>query len=163
MKKTYLVVLVSAFLALFFNLNCSSSKEGVAEEKQTVKTDAKTELQVKASVTKAPRMMVNQEKFIFKDVEEGSTVIHEWELKNIGTDTLYISDIESSCGCTAAIPDSKVVAPNSSTKLKASFNTTGRVGINTKFVTVHSNDSAAPNKQLVIEGRVLPKGQTKTN
>jgi hypothetical protein len=165
MKKQYFLVLISSLLAMFFSLNCSSSKESaVNETKETVKKEVKTiEQQIMASVTKAPRMVINDDRYTFKDVEEGTNVIHEWEIKNIGTDTLYISDVESSCGCTAALPDSKIVAPNSSTKVKATFNTTSRVGSNTKFVTIHSNDSVAPNKQLVLEGRVIPKTQPKTN
>ena len=113
--------------------------------------------QIKNSVTKAPRLFVEKEKYIFSDAEEGTYVNHEWELKNIGTDTLYITDVESSCGCTAVSPSKKVIGPDESTKLKIIFDTRGRLGINTKFVTIHSNDSAFPNKVLVIEGRVVPK------
>jgi hypothetical protein len=76
---------------------------------------------------------------------------------NTGTDDLLISDIESSCGCTAAITDSKVVPPNSSTKLRTTFDTKGRIGMNTKFIIIHTNDPATPARQLTLMGRVLPK------
>jgi hypothetical protein len=162
MKKRQLVVLFCSLLIVFFSLNCSSSKEGTSEvNKETKANISKTETQVKNSVTKAPRMALGEEKYTFKDIEEGTNVVHEFEIKNIGTDTLYISDIEASCGCTTALPDSKSIAPNGSTKLKATFNTSGRIGVNTKMITIHSNDSAAPNKVVVIEGKVIPKGLPK--
>jgi hypothetical protein len=162
MKTKQFIILVSSLLIIFFSLNCSSSKEGTSEANKEKKTNiSKTEAQVKNSVTKAPRMLLAEERYIFKDIEEGTPVVHEFGIKNIGTDTLYITDIETSCGCTVAMPDSKSIAPNNVTKLKVTFNTTGKVGINTKMITIHSNDSAAPNKVIQIEGKVLAKSMPK--
>ena len=157
LKKKVIFVLVFSFFILI-NLNCSSTKDVNSDNPSVEKQSSNVQEIPKATVTKAPQLFVSpSDKYIFKDVEEGTIVEFEWELKNIGTDTLYINDVESSCGCTAAIPDTKSIPPQSSTKLKVKFDTHNRLGINTKFVTVFSNDSKSPNKVLTLEGRVLQK------
>lgn len=154
MKLSKYIIATFIFLFIISNINCSSSKETSDIETKEGNLSGSKQVNV---VTKSPILFVGNEKYIFKDVEEGTYVEYEWELKNIGTDTLYISDIESSCGCTAAIPDTKVIPPEKSTKLKVKLDTHGRIGINTKFITIISNDSKSPNKVLTLEGRVIPK------
>jgi hypothetical protein len=136
----------------FLNINCSSS-ESVTQEDIANDID----IEVIPVVVKAPKMLVSDSGFAFPDVEEGTAVSHVWEIMNTGTDDLIINDVESSCGCTSAMTDSKVIPPNSSTKLRTVFDTKGRIGMNTKFIIIHSNDPSGPARQLTMMGRVVPK------
>ena len=162
MKIKFLFLCLSCMFFFFLNINCSSS-ESVAQKNIT--NDNNINIEVPTITTpvaiKAPKMLVSESGYAFPDVEEGTTVTHVWEIMNVGTDDLVINDVESSCGCTSAITDSKVIPPNSSTKLKTVFDTKGRVGGNTKSIVIHSNDPSVPAKQLTIMGKVIPKVATK--
>jgi hypothetical protein len=144
-------------LLFVLNINCSSS-ESITQEEPSVSTELTIDAPI---VVKAPKMLISDSGFAFPDVEEGTNVVHVWEIMNVGTDNLIINDVESSCGCTSAITDSKIIAPNSSTKLRTTFDTKGRLGMNTKYIIVHSNDPSSPARQLTIMGRVVPKDVSK--
>jgi len=168
MKIKFLFLCLSCMFLFFLNINCSSSESVTQEDViddivEDIIDDINIEVPtVVAPVTvKTPKMLISESGYAFPDVEEGTTVTHVWEIKNIGTGDLIINDVESSCGCTSAITDSKVIAPNSSTKLRTVFDTKGRLGVNTKFVTVHSNDPSTPSRRFSIMGRVVPKVATK--
>ena len=162
MRIKFLILCFSCMFLFFLNINCSSS-ESITQEEIASEINANMEVIIEntPNVVKVPSMLILGSIFDFPDVEEGTNVVHVWEVKNVGTDDLIISDIESSCGCASAITDSKTIAPNSSTKLKTVFDTKGMIGTNRKFIIVHSNDPANPAMQLSIRGNVVPKGVSK--
>jgi hypothetical protein len=76
-------------------------------------------------------------------------------IKNMGTDTLTISDVKAQCGCTATLMSEKVLAPNDTGKLSISFNTTGQNGHRSKQVYVMSNDPANPKLTITFSADVM--------
>lgn len=66
-------------------------------------------------------------------------------VKNTGEDTLKLTGVKPSCGCTVVKYDS-LIAPGASTEIKSSVNIRGRGGMLSKSVTVVSN---APNDSIV--------------
>jgi hypothetical protein len=61
-------------------------------------------------------------------------------LKNIGTDTLYISSVQPSCGCTAVKQPKRFLIPNESDDSEFEFNSSGYHGKVEKYIIVTSND-----------------------
>ncbi len=76
-------------------------------------------------------------------------------IKNVGSDTLVISDVKAQCGCTATLMSDKILAPSDTGKLSISFNTAGRNGHQSKQVYVMSNDPANPKLTISFSADVM--------
>lgn len=105
-----------------------------------------------------PKLVLQQNSYDFGDIKQGETVSHIFVLSNSGGDLLKISDVKASCGCTAAAPEKKELAPGESTNLTVKFNSSGRQGKQTKTVRIFSNDTQNPEMILTISGNVVLSG-----
>ena len=93
-----------------------------------------------AQETKAPRISVSPELFDFGKIVEGTMVHKEFDIKNLGNDTLKIDKVRASCGCTAAQPQKTVLLPGEATTINVTFNSAHRSGKQRKYIYVFSND-----------------------
>jgi Protein of unknown function (DUF1573) len=91
-----------------------------------------------------PQISFTEWSFDFGRVQSGKIVNHEFTFTNSGNEALVISDVVSSCGCTAADNYSKRVEPGATGKLPVIFNTTGMAGPARKTLTIPSNDRLNP-------------------
>ncbi|PZR23207.1 MAG: DUF1573 domain-containing protein [Flavobacterium psychrophilum] len=89
----------------------------------------------------------------FGDIEKGKPVSHEFTFKNTTKQTVLITNVKASCGCTATNYTKTPVKPGESATVTATFNAASP-GSFTKNVTVTTNDSDV-NKILTIKGKVL--------
>lgn len=87
-----------------------------------------------------PVMEIEPEEHDFGGVQQDQKLIHEFIVKNVGTEDLEIRRISTSCGCTAAIPEQRIVPPGSSTTLEVVLETRRYKGVINKSVSVASND-----------------------
>jgi hypothetical protein len=99
--------------------------------------------------------LIGEKSFDFGDIYRGQKVTHYFTIKNSGDDTLLIKDVSASCGCTAAMASTSVVPPQSTSKLKVTFNSEGYGGRTQKTVTVTSNDPVNPTQQVNISANIL--------
>jgi uncharacterized cupredoxin-like copper-binding protein len=95
-----------------------------------------------------PKIVAQNNEHDFGEVQEGTSVTHNFIVSNSGGDVLKISNVRASCGCTAASPEKKELAPGESTTIKVSFNSSGREGHQEKYVYVNSNDPKTPELKL---------------
>jgi rhodanese-related sulfurtransferase len=77
-------------------------------------------------------------------LQSNSLVSHTFVLTNVGDETLTITDVVTSCGCTTTALAKRELAPTESVDLQATVNTTGFHGTVTRTVSVTSNDPASP-------------------
>jgi len=91
----------------------------------------------------------------FGEVYSGSKAVRTVTLKNTGTDTLKIKDVAGTCGCTAALAASHNIAPNDTTSVTITFNTTGYLGGVGKTVRVTSNDPLTPTATITFTADVI--------
>lgn len=105
---------------------------------------------------KGPRIHFAETSYDFGTVSQGTPVKHVFKFKNIGTDTLKIHNVRTSCGCTAA-ESSKVVAPDQEGEISVEFNTSGRSGQASKRIYVISNDVEKSRRDLQIFGNIAAK------
>jgi hypothetical protein len=110
-----------------------------------------------------PKLVLQQNSYDFGDIKQGEVVSHDFVLSNSGGDLLTISNVTASCGCTAAAPEKKELAPGESTNLKVTFNSARRLGKQHKTVRVYSNDPQNPEMMLTITGVVVLPGQNSEN
>lgn len=75
----------------------------------------------------------------FGKIEEGKNLEVSFRFKNIGDKPLVISNVSASCGCTVPETPKKPYAPGQTGVIKASFNSSGKVGPNSKQVNVFAN------------------------
>ena len=88
----------------------------------------------------------------FGKIPQGKPVVHLFEVVNKGKDSLRISNVQASCGCTTPEWErDKVQAPGQSTQIKVGYNSASE-GSFTKFITVTYNGTQS--KQITIKGDV---------
>jgi len=103
-----------------------------------------------------PKIEFVTEKISLGDVKVGPKVEGEFEFKNVGKDILIIQNIQPSCGCTGVVVDEKKEFLTGETgKIKFTFNTEGRMGVNEKTISVTSNDALTPTKLVSFTCNVV--------
>ena len=107
-----------------------------------------------------PKLVLQQSSFDFGDIKQGEIVSHTFVLTNSGGDLLKITNVQASCGCTAAVPEKSELAPGESTNLPVKFNSTGRMGIQKKTVKIFTNDPQSPEMTITIAGNVVTGDQS---
>jgi len=106
-----------------------------------------------------PHIQANITKYDFGEVTEGVIVKFSFQVKNVGNEALHITNIMTSCGCTAAALQKDELQPGEEAPISVEFNTEAKSGIQHKVVTLASNDASNPSLSLEITGKVLDKKQ----
>lgn len=107
-----------------------------------------------AATTKAgPQIKFAEEKYDFGSIKQGDIVDHVFKFKNTGTQPLVISNIGVSCGCTTPDWTKEPVMPGKMGMVSAKFNSAGKMGMQTKVLTIESN-SAAGASTVTLVGEV---------
>jgi len=75
----------------------------------------------------------------FGKIVEGKNLEVSFRFKNVGDKPLVISNVSASCGCTVPETPKKPYQPGETGVIKASFNSTGKVGSQSKQVNVFAN------------------------
>jgi len=75
----------------------------------------------------------------FGKIKEGENLEVSFRFKNVGDKPLIISNVSASCGCTVPETPKKPYAPGETGVIKASFNSTGKPGSQSKQVNVFAN------------------------
>jgi hypothetical protein len=105
----------------------------------------------------APRIVVEPASFAFGRVRAGRAVDKEFLIRNHGRAELVIESLASSCGCTAALTDSKTVKPGGSTPLRVTLTAPEAPGRLQKSVLIKSNDPARPTVEVKIEATIAAR------
>jgi len=103
----------------------------------------------------APAITIEKETYDFGKVKLGAMVEYSFVITNTGKSKLIFRKVKASCGCTATQPEKMEVEPGETTRIKATFNTTGKMGQQHKTITVITNDPKRSNVTLSIQGEVL--------
>jgi mono/diheme cytochrome c family protein len=86
-------------------------------------------------------------------VNLGDSAIVTYTLRNTGKESVHISSLHPSCGCTAAIVDSDNINPGGYAHIKATFNSIGKAEGNfSKTITVATNSTIKANLKLGFHG-----------
>jgi hypothetical protein len=75
----------------------------------------------------------------FGTIKEGEKVEHTFTFENIGKTPFTISNVLTTCGCTATLWTKKEIAPGGKGEISVKFDTKGKIGQQTKIITVISN------------------------
>jgi hypothetical protein len=92
--------------------------------------------------------------FNFGVINEGEKVSYNFRFKNVGNKSLIIINASASCGCTIPEKPENPIPPGDTGIIKVSFNSAGKKGFNSKFISVEANtDPAFP--ILMLAGEVM--------
>lgn len=91
-----------------------------------------------------PVMVFTETTFDFGDIYQGDTVKHVFKFKNTGTAPLVISEVKTTCGCTAPFYSKTPVLPGESGQITIVFDSEGKSGRMTKVIQVVSNSGNSP-------------------
>ncbi len=102
----------------------------------------------------APRIKFEQSEYDFGTMFQDEKVTHEYVFQNTGKSPLKITNVNTSCGCTAGKPPAGEIAPGEKSRISVTF-ASGRMRDRvTKHIYVTSNDPAEPRVTLTITGLV---------
>jgi hypothetical protein len=115
-----------------------------------------------------PKIKLDKESYDYGTVQYGTDPTVQFELTNVGDETLVIQKLHASCGCTKAVHGSTEVPPGGKTVISATYETEGeRPGRKKKSLRIHTNDPEKPvftvtlTADLVREVLVDPPALTK--
>lgn len=115
---------------------------------QTTDTEVQTTPQAKLSFAES----VHE----FGDITQGDRVEHVFSYTNTGTQPLILSNVQTTCGCTATNWSREPLAPGESGTITVNFNSAGKIGMQNKVVTITSNAVNNP-ERISITTNVLVK------
>ncbi len=91
-----------------------------------------------------PAIVVEPDSLDFGRMDQKQVKTQTVIIKNVGGVELELLNIETTCGCTAAIPEVDVLQPGQSTELVVTFDSKNFTGPQHKSIRIHSNDPAEP-------------------
>lgn len=97
-------------------------------------------------------LSLKEQEFNFGKIPQGKPVTHVFDVTNTGKESLKITNVQASCGCTTPEWEhDKAVAPGGTTRINVGFNAAGEGAFN-KVITISYNGSLS--KQITIKGEV---------
>lgn len=112
-----------------------------------------TNLPASAVDKNAPDLKFDIETYDFGTIKQGDKVTHDFDFVNTGKEPLVISQATGSCGCTVPQWPKEPVTKGSKSTIHVEFNSTGKMGMQDKTVTITSN-SKSGQKILHLKGNV---------
>lgn len=153
MIKTFLIVSIFSFL--FMSFSCKENrptkiqfdsvelsrkyKLAIADSfkrLQETKQDYKKVIQNNGDY---PIMTFENKEHNFGTIDQGDKVNYTFRFKNTGKTDLLITNATSSCGCTIPEYPKEPIKPGKSSKIKVSFNSAGKKGLQMKTITLTTN------------------------
>lgn len=107
-------------------------------------------------VASGARLVFVEESFDFGDIQQGDKVDHTFEFENAGDQPLILSNVLTTCGCTASDWPREPITPGEMASIKVTFNSAGKMGVQNKIITIVSN-AVNQRERIKITTNVLPK------
>jgi len=103
----------------------------------------------------SPTIDFEEMEYNFGTVIAGEKVSHAFVFKNNGKGNLIISNVKTSCGCTASKWTKEPVKPGETGIIEIVFDSANRSGKQTKTAIVYSNAQPNSSTELVIHCDVI--------
>ncbi|RCH54031.1 DUF1573 domain-containing protein [Mucilaginibacter hurinus] len=139
MKKLFLTfIAASTLLAACQSNSGGSSADSAATAKEDSIAAAKV-LENPVDSANAPVLKFAVESYNFGKVDAGKKVEYEYEFTNTGKSPLVIQNATASCGCTVPAWPKKPILPGEGGKIKVSFDSANKSGMQDKLITITGN------------------------
>lgn len=115
-----------------------------------------------ATTATGPTITFEESVYEFGDIHQGDVVEHVFAFENTGTEPLIITNVQTTCGCTAPSWPRDPIAPGQANEITVRFNSASKIGHQNKVITVISNATTS-SSQIKIVTNVLPKKTVATD
>lgn len=102
--------------------------------------------------TSGPSLSFDELVYDFGVAGPKKKISHTFKFKNIGTSTLKIYKLDTSCGCLASLMPKQTIPPEGTGEIRIKFYTRKYEGKQEKVIDVYSNDPKRPKIKLTIKG-----------
>jgi hypothetical protein len=143
MKKTILAIAAFLFVAAASNAQTTPAPAAAPAQSTTPAVDNKN----------APEFKFEVEEYNFGTIKQGESVNYDFNFTNTGKEPLIITEAHGSCGCTVPQWPKEPIAKGAKGTIKVTFNSTGKMGMQDKTVTISSNAKEG-SKVLHLKGNV---------
>jgi len=114
-----------------------------------------------ASLLSQPKLQIVEEgklkndKYSWGKVKEADSPLKaSIKIKNVGTDSLFVTKVKPGCGCTTAPLDKERLAPGEEATMSVELKVSGNPGPISKSITISSNDPTSPEKYMFLEAEL---------
>lgn len=114
---------------------------------------ATTKAPASVAQTKPSSIKWTKETHEFGEIEKGKPVSHEFTFTNTTNETILITNVKPSCGCTAANYTKTPIKPGEKGSVTATYNAASPGNFH-KTITVTTSEEGAAPKVLIIKGKV---------
>jgi hypothetical protein len=108
-----------------------------------------------------PYIQFTEKSYDFGDIYQGDKVAYTFNFTNTGDSPIVISNVQTTCGCTASCWPREPIAPGKSNKIDITFNSAGKIGMQNKVITIISNSVNNPERVKIVTN-ILVKPAEKT-
>lgn len=108
----------------------------------------------KKQIESAPVAVFEKTNIDFGDIKPGEKANCDFILTNKGKSDLIVRKTKASCGCTAIAMGISTIAPGQSGTIRATFDSSGKNGRQSKSITVITNDPKSPEIMVNISGNI---------
>jgi hypothetical protein len=148
MKKVLLLIIAPAIMLGA----CKQSGNTKSIDAQSVQNPLTAD--GKIDTTNLPKFEFTTDSYDFGKIVQGEKISYSFKFKNTGKSALIISSANATCGCTVPSYPEEPIAPGEDAKIDVVFDSKGKMGIQSKTITVIAN--TIPNtKVLYLRGEVL--------
>lgn len=110
-----------------------------------------------------PIIKFTESLYAFGEIKQGDVVEHIFKFKNDGNAPLILTNVQTTCGCTAPQwPRETAIAPGETGEIKVVFNSRGKSGSQSKTITVMSNAQNATERIRITALIQAPPAQPAT-
>lgn len=131
-KVLYVLMMISI---LFYSCGNNNDKDLLSTKNVYNPNSAKG----KSKKRVLPKIKFQEEVHDFGKLIQGEQVSYSFKFKNIGGSDLIITKVSTSCGCTVPTFPEKPIPPDEEAIINVKFDSEGRIGFQSKTVSVVSN------------------------
>lgn len=130
-KSLYYLTIISVLLIT----GCTSNNEKVPADLINNPLSASG----KNDISSLPKFKFDIDEHDFGRVIAGEILTFNFKFTNVGKSDLIITHAQASCGCTVPDFPKKPIKPGESSKISVTFNSSGRLGVQVKTITLVAN------------------------
>ncbi|UCG62753.1 MAG: DUF1573 domain-containing protein [Candidatus Zixiibacteriota bacterium] len=101
------------------------------------------------------RLKIAGERFEMGSIPPNTTVAHRFWFKSKGTDTVFIDEITTNCGCELAPLKSKWIAPGDSMQVEICWNTDAYIGPTGTYPYIYYNGDRSEPARVFLTGTIV--------
>lgn len=146
--KTAIFILLSAFIVCACNNN---------EKLNESKSDTAAVIKAKTDTTSYTEIQWLDSIIDFGTMRTEDSMHFKFRFKNTGAKPLFISEAQSSCGCTVTDYPKDPILPGKTSFISATFNSNFSIGPVFKTITVTANTKNNNEHVLLLHGEIVSK------